>query len=132
MPLRRTLESRSSYRRCSVKKVFLKILEYSQENRKTVLESLFNKAPGLACNFIKKRLQHSDVLLWNLRNIKEHLFWRTSPVAPSRNPCFFIGKLNKLTRSDFHTRLSSISTLKNTIYLQNILVVSKNILFSSW
>ena len=38
--------NRSSRRRCYVKKVFLKILQYSQENT-SVLESLFNKAAGL-------------------------------------------------------------------------------------
>ena len=48
---------RSSHRRYSVKKVFLKI---SQFHRKTpLLENLFNKFVGLQIyNFIKKRLQH--------------------------------------------------------------------------
>ena len=46
---------RSTHQRCSVKKLFLKISQYSRET--PVLESLFNKAAGLqACNFIKKRL----------------------------------------------------------------------------
>ena len=36
-----------------------------------------------ACNFIKKRLQHS-CFLWNLRNFSEQLFWRTSA-----NDCFW-------------------------------------------
>ena len=45
------------FRRCSSKKVFLKILQISQEI--LVLESLFNKVAGhKAGNFIKKRLQH--------------------------------------------------------------------------
>ena len=48
---------RSSYHRCSIKKLFIKDLQYL---RKTpVLESLFHKFTGLkTCNFIKKRLQH--------------------------------------------------------------------------
>ena len=45
---------RSSHRRCSVKKVFLKI---SQEN--TCIGVCFNNVAGLqACKFIKKILQH--------------------------------------------------------------------------
>ena len=48
---------RSSHRRCSIKKLFLKISQYPQET--PVLESLFKKVAGLqACNFIKKRSQH--------------------------------------------------------------------------
>ena len=46
---------RSSHQRYSAKKVFLK--KFCKFHRKTpMLESLFNKIPGLqACNFIKKR-----------------------------------------------------------------------------
>ena len=45
-------ENRSSHRSCSIKKLFLKISQYSQE-------SLFNKVGGLkACNFVEKSLQH--------------------------------------------------------------------------
>ena len=41
---------------CSVKKVFLKISENSQEN--TLCQSLFfNKVAGGTCNFIKKETQ---------------------------------------------------------------------------
>ena len=48
--------ARSSNRRCSIKKLFLKILQYPHET--LVLESLFKKVTGLnACNFIKKRPQ---------------------------------------------------------------------------
>ena len=48
---------RSSHRRCSIKKMFLKISQYPQEA--PVLESLFKKVAALqACNFIKKRPQH--------------------------------------------------------------------------
>ena len=44
----------------------------------SVLELLFNKVAGLEdCNFIKKRLQHSCLLV-NMQNFQEHLFWRTS------------------------------------------------------
>ena len=48
---------KSSHRRCSVKKVFLKISQISKEN--TCVEVFFNKVAGLqACNFIKKILQY--------------------------------------------------------------------------
>ena len=48
---------RSSHRKCSMKKLFFKISQYSQE--KPLLESIFKKVAGLqTCNFTKKRLQH--------------------------------------------------------------------------
>ena len=46
---------RSSHRRCCVRKLFLKILQYPQET--SVLESIFKNVTDL-CNFIKKRHQH--------------------------------------------------------------------------
>ena len=95
---KRDIHPQAYIRRCSVKKMFLKISQNSQKinfagvsfliklevrnlklsetatvgvllkrcssqflkyHRKTpVLESLFNKVPGLACNFIEKRLPH--------------------------------------------------------------------------
>ena len=42
---------RSNHRRCSIKKLFLKILQYSQENNCVGVSGL------KACNFIKKRLE---------------------------------------------------------------------------
>ena len=48
---------RSSHRRCSIKKLFLKILQNPQKTH--VLESLFKRVAALkACNFIKTRLLH--------------------------------------------------------------------------
>ena len=47
---------RSSHRRCYIRKLFSKISQYPQET--PVLESIF-KVNLWACNFIKKRLQHS-------------------------------------------------------------------------
>ena len=44
------LKFRSSHRKCSLKK--------------GVLQNFLNQA----CNFIKKRLQHTSLFLWNLRN----------------------------------------------------------------
>ena len=48
---------RSSHRRCFIRKLFLKTLQYWQET--PVLESIFKKVADLStCNFIKKRTQH--------------------------------------------------------------------------
>ena len=45
-----------------MKKLFFKILQYSQEN--TQVRVFFNKVTGLrACNFIKERLQHKDFIV---------------------------------------------------------------------
>ena len=47
----------SSHRKCSIKKVFLKIPQYSQEN--ICIGVFFNSVADLqVCNFSKKRLQH--------------------------------------------------------------------------
>ena len=55
-------KTRSSHRRCSLKKMFQK---FRKLHRKTpVLESLFNKVAGLkTCNLIKKRFQRRCFLL---------------------------------------------------------------------
>ena len=51
------MESEVAVRRYSLKQVFLKISQYSQENGYTGVS--FNKVAGLkACNFIKKILQY--------------------------------------------------------------------------
>ena len=48
-----------------------------------ILEFLFNKVAGLkACSFIKKRLQRRCFLV---KSAKDHLFYRTLPVAASGN-----------------------------------------------
>ena len=66
--------------RCSVKKVFLEILQNSQENTCARVSFLI-KLQVSGCNFIslqlywKKRLWlWPGVFLWVLRNFKEHLF----------------------------------------------------------
>ena len=57
---------RSSHRRFSVKKLFLKSSQYPQET--PVLESLFKNVADLkACNFIKKDPK-TGVFLWILQN----------------------------------------------------------------
>ena len=48
-------EARSSHRRCSMKKLFLKISQYSKKT--SLLESLLNKVAGLQA-WLQKRLQH--------------------------------------------------------------------------
>ena len=57
------MDVRSSHRRCSVKKVFLEILQISQEN---------------TCVRVPvKKGTLAQVSLWILRNFQEHLFYRT-------------------------------------------------------
>ena len=51
--LYRSRTVRSSHRRCCIRKLFLKILQYPQET--PVLESLFKNVADLSiCNFIKE------------------------------------------------------------------------------
>ena len=40
-----------------------------------------------ACNFFYKRHSGTGVFLWILRNVQEHLFYRTLPVAASEGIC---------------------------------------------
>ena len=54
---------RSSHHMCYAKKLFLKILQYSQENAHV----------GVSFKF-----SNTGVFLWILWNFKEHLIWRTS------------------------------------------------------
>ena len=59
---------RSSHRRCSIKKLLLKISQCTQET--PFLNSLFKNLAGLkACNFTKKRPQHKCFLV----NIAKYL-----------------------------------------------------------
>ena len=51
------MNARDSHRRCSIKKLFIKLSQYSQGNN-CVRVLFFNKRGIQACNFIKKRLQH--------------------------------------------------------------------------
>ena len=54
---------RISHWRCSTKKLFLKILQYSHENKSA---------------FLLKRDSNTGVFQWILQNLLEHLFWRKS------------------------------------------------------
>ena len=60
--------SEAVVQKCSVKKVFLKILQNSQKN-----------ICARVCNFVKKRVSDINVFLWILRNFQEQPF----PVAVS-------------------------------------------------
>ena len=54
--LYRSRTIRSNHRRCCLRKLFLRILQYPQET--PVLESIFKKSADLqTCNFMKKRSQ---------------------------------------------------------------------------
>ena len=77
------VESKSTNRRCSLKKGVLKY--FAKFPRKTpVLESLFNKIAGLeACNFIKKTLQHRCFPVKLAKFLRTPFFYRTPQVATS-------------------------------------------------
>ena len=96
---------------CSIKNLFLKILQYPQEE--PVLESLFKKVAGLqACRFIKKRPQHR---CFPVNIAKDYLFWKTSA-----NGCFLIVSmvhcyvdltvqgLDSMTASDFRVQVTGL------------------------
>ena len=66
-------------RRCSFKESFLKISQYSKES--TCAGVFFNEAAGLqACNFIKKRLQHTYFPV-NIAKFLKTPFLQTPSVA---------------------------------------------------
>ena len=53
------------------------ILKFCNIHRKTpALESIFNKVAGLACNFIKKRLQQSTCFLMNIAKFLKIPIWK--------------------------------------------------------
>ena len=58
--------STSSHRRCSVKKVFLKITDISHQTT----------CVGVFCNKVTQ-VAH-NIFLWNLRNFQEHLYSKAS------------------------------------------------------
>ena len=68
--------SKSSHRRGSLKKVFLKISQISQET--LLLEPLFNKVTGREPATLLKSDSNTGACLWNFRNFQERLFWRIS------------------------------------------------------
>ena len=76
-------ESKSTNRRCSLKKGVLKY--FAKFPRKTpVLESLFNKIAGLeAYDFIKKTLQHRCFPVKLAKFLRTPFFYRTPQVATS-------------------------------------------------
>ena len=68
--------SRSSHRRCSIKKVFLRIPQNSQEITCARVSFLIKfQASGL--QFYEKRDSGAGVFLWILRNLQEGSFYRT-------------------------------------------------------
>ena len=71
--------------RCSMKKVFLEILQNSQENNCARVSFLI-KLQAWACNFIKKKTL-AQVLSCDICKIcKNTFFYRTPLVAASENP----------------------------------------------
>ena len=60
-----------------LKKILIKISQYSQENTCTRV-SFSVKLLASASNFIKRRDSGADILLYILQNFQEHLFCRVS------------------------------------------------------
>ena len=67
---------RSNHHRCSIKKIFSKISQNSQQNTCTRVSFLI-KLQGSGLQLYKKRDSCTDAFLWNLRNFQEHFFYRT-------------------------------------------------------
>ena len=94
---------RSSHQRFSIKKQFLKYLQYSQEN--ACVKSLF------WIKFIYKKASNTGVFLWVSQNFQRQLFYRALLVAASI-------KLNEDSKIIWHKnacskqqKLGSISSL---------------------
>ena len=63
--------------RCSIEKLFLKILQYSQENTCFGVFFLI-KMQAFNPETLLKRDPNTGAFLWILRNFLEHLSWKTS------------------------------------------------------
>ena len=98
---------RGSHRRCFIRKLFLKILQYPQET--PLLESIFKKVADLStCNFIKKRTQHRCFPV----NIEKNLIL---PIL--KNICKWL-LFNFLNGSLLHGPEGLISRLSDGVRLQ--------------
>ena len=63
---------KSNEQRCSIEKLFIKLLQYSHES--PVLETLLNKVTDFqACNFIEKRLQHRFFPVYIVKFLRKHI-----------------------------------------------------------
>ena len=97
---------KQSYRRCSVKKVFLEISQNSQENTCARVSFLI-------------KLQAWDsgtgIFLWILQNFLEHLFYRTPPVAASEPmKCLILGGYTNTSIAVFKYQNISKNRSQNT------------------
>ena len=73
MMIKKVRRDRSSRQRCSIKKLLIKISQYSQEN------TYVGFVAGLiSCNFIKKRLQHKCFPASIVKFLRIAFLWNTS------------------------------------------------------
>ena len=79
---------RSSHRRCCIRKLFLKMLQYPQEA--PVLESIFQNLQTFRPATLLKRDPNTGVFLWILQNVWYYIFWKTS----ANYGCSFPAKLS--------------------------------------
>ena len=113
---------RSSHQSCYLKKLFLKISQYSHEN--ICVGSLFNKITGLqGCNFIKKRLQQrcfpvniaKFFRIAIVKNIweRQELFFRTAFLTFISIFYFTFVSLNTLTLTITQSKI-------NVLYIRSL------------
>ena len=114
--LAKLIKTRSSYRRCSIEKVFLKIMQI--HTKKSVLQ-----AQALACNFVKKKLWTS-VFIWTpslqstfgrvllknwLFNMSNNLFLTgvSSPIQHIKNTACGISFLSQVCKVNLQCSVTS-------------------------
>ena len=104
--------------KCSIKKVFLKFLQNSEEN--TRVRVSFRQICGPVA--LWKRDSGADVFLWIFRNFQEHLFYRTPPVAASEYEKMvqkMKGEMKKTNSFSLYCRLYTSSWSSSTVLFLN-------------
>ena len=104
--------------KCSIKKVFLKFLQNSEEN--TCARVSFRQICGPVA--LWKRDSGADVFLWIFRNFQEHLFYRTPPVAASEYEKMvqkMKGEMKKTNSFSLYCRLCTSSWSSSTVLFLN-------------
>ena len=104
-------------RRCFVKKVFLEISQYSQENTCSRVSFLLKLQPR-ACNSLLKKDSGTGVFRWFLRNFSEHLFLQSTSSG-----CFSkVGRFTIIKPSHLHYQKNSKPIFNVDISMLNVRV----------
>ena len=104
--------TRSSRQGCSMKKVFLEILQNSQENTCARVSFLI-KLQTSACNFIEKQALAQVVFLRIVWNFQEQLFTQNTSGG-----CFWNACIHKVIKKSLKTQTIKINNAK-TNFKQN-------------